>query len=169
MAAAPIVAGGISAYGAIQAGQSTADSLNAQADIAMKNADEALAQGKYNAARQSAVADNKIGASIAAYGASGVATNYGSAAEVIGAGARNAELDRLNILHGADVKAINYRNQAAMDRYGADSAIKGSYWQALGDISGGLIKNAGYGSNAKTDITAGNTPGSAEDEGAAID
>ena len=141
MASAVSIAGaGLSAYGAIQQGQMTSDTLNNQANNLQAQANEAESKGQYDAMREQLVSNQKIGTSIAAYGASGVAANSGSALNVIQASHQNAELDRLNILHGADIRAINYQNQASMDRYGAQSAKLGSYWSALGDVSLGLVK-----------------------------
>lgn len=156
MAAAMAVAGGIKAIGSVLAGQSTANSLNAQADLQMQNAQEAERQGAYDASRSMYLAHQKIGDIEAGYGASGVTSNSGSVLDVLGASAANAELDRLNILHGADVKKIQYENQASIARAGAASAITGSYWSALGagTEAGANIYAAKYGgSKGKTQIT----------------
>lgn len=139
-AAIPLAGGAISAYGDVQQGQMTSDSLNRQADNLMQQAAEAEQKGQYDAMRQQIGADHKIGQSIAAYGASGVTSNSGSVLDVIHASHMNSELDRLNILHGADIRAINYQNQASMNRYGAESAKLGSYWKALGALTMGMVK-----------------------------
>ena len=138
-AAIPIAGAALSAYGAVQQGSMTSDSLNEQARYLTAQAQESKAKGQYDAMRQQVVADHRIGASIAAYGASGVQQNSGSVLSVLQASHMNSELDRLNILHGADVRAINYYNQASMNRYGAQSALLGSYWKALGSLSMGLV------------------------------
>lgn len=126
-----------SAYGSLLQGNMTNQSLNNQAGIQEQNAAEAESQGQQEAKQQGIVSEQKIGQSVASYGASGVTQNSGSVGAVIGESHANAELDRLNILHGADIKATNYDNQATMDRYGANSALLGSYWSALGQIAGG--------------------------------
>ena len=126
--------GVLSAYGDIMQGQMTSQSLQAQAKLQEEQANEAGEAGQFNAARSMLISGQKIGQSIASYGASGVTQGSGSVQDVLGASAANAELDRLNILHGADIKAINYNNQASLDRYGADSALQGSYWKAAGSI-----------------------------------
>lgn len=150
-AAIPLAGAGISAYGDIQQGSMTADSLNQQATSLMQQAQEAEAKGQYDANRQQIVAGHRIGTSIAAYGASGVTSNSGSVLDVIHASHTNAEMDRLNILHGADIRAINYQNQASMNRYGAESAKLGSYWKALGALTLGMVKvdPAGFGGGSK--------------------
>jgi len=144
---AAIVGTGLSVYGAIQQGQMTSDTLNTQAQNLDAQAKEAESKGQYDAMREQLISGQKIGTSVAAYGASGVAGNSGSALDVIQASHQNAELDRMNILHGADIRAINYENQASMDRYGAQSAKLGSYWQALGAASQGMVKS-GFGQSA---------------------
>lgn len=148
-AALPIVGAGISAFGALQQGKMTSDSLNNQANNLQAQSDEAEQKGKFDAMREQMIATQRIGTSEAAYGASGVSANSGSVIDVIQASHQNAELDRLNILHGADIRALNYQNQAAMDRYAAKSAIQGSQWQALGAITGGAIKVAGNSQSAQ--------------------
>lgn len=133
----------VAAKGQLVAGQMTSDSLNRQADNLEQQAADARQKGEYDAFRQQIIAGKKIGTSIAAYGANGVAANSGSVLDVIEASHRNAELDRLNILHGADVRAINYLNQASMNRFGGESAVKGSYYQALGSLFTGAGNSFG--------------------------
>ncbi len=137
MAAGAIAAGGLSAIGSLYAGQATASSLNAQAKLQQQNAAEAEQQGAYDAAKSSMIAGTKIGAIQANIGASGVTSQSMSAIEILRSSSANAELDRLNILHGADVKAINYQNQASLDQISANSALTGSYLQAAGALVGG--------------------------------
>jgi hypothetical protein len=60
----------------------------------------------------------------------------------------NSELDRMNILHGADIRAINYQNQASMDRYGGENAKLGGYWKALGALTMGAVNVASSGTAA---------------------
>lgn len=177
-AAIPLAGGALSAYGAIQQGNMTSDSLNQQADNLMAQAAEAEQKGQFDAMRQQLISQHKIGASIAAYGASGVNTNSGSALAVVQASHMNSELDRLNILHGADIRAINYQNQASMNRYGADSARLGSYWRALGAMTLGMVKSDFGGGAAKPKVSGegealgdGETAGGLEagaDSGAAV-
>ena len=140
-AAVPLIGAGISAYGDIQQGQMTSDTLNRQADNLSAQAREAEQKGQYDAMREQVIAGQKIGTTEAAYGASGVTSNSGSVMDVVAASHQNAELDRLNILHGADIRAINYQNQASMNRYGGASAVMGSYWKALGALTLGAVKS----------------------------
>lgn len=149
-----------SAAGSLIQGQMTSQSLNNQADLQDENALAVRAQAQSNADRQGLISSQKIGASDAAYGASGVTSNSGSVADVIGAGNANAEFDRLNTIHGGDMKAVTDENQATMDRFGAKSALIGSYWSAAGQIAGGTgsaisqnTKLSGGGNNQEGDAT----------------
>lgn len=153
-AALPVVGGMVSAYGAMKQGVDQYSSLNQQADLAIQNAAEAEAKGKYDASRQQVIAGQKQGTAIAAFGASGVRTDSGSVTAVLGASAQNAELDRLNILHGADVRATNYTNQANLDRFGAESALKGSYFQAAGNVLGSAGKVFGNSQSANNPVNS---------------
>ena len=144
-AAIPLVGAGISAYGSVEQGKMTSDSLNTQAQNLRAQAAESEAQGAYNAQRQQIMAGAKIGSETASFGASGVKANSGSALDVIQASHQNAEMDRLNILHGADIKAINYSNQASMDQYGAESALKGGWMKAIGSLAQGGAQAYLYG------------------------
>jgi hypothetical protein len=148
--AAPLIlaAAAVSAVGSLTQGQATSSALNAQAKLQQQNANEAEAQGQFEATKQGIVAAQKIGAIRANYGASGVTLNSGSAQAVLGASAANAELDRLEILHGTDVKAINYNNQASMNMYGANSAQAGSYLNAVGGLTKGVLGVAAMGTSA---------------------
>jgi hypothetical protein len=162
----------IGAFGAYSAGQAKANALEASAEVQRQNAREAMEAAQFNAARQGMVADQKIGQSTAAYGAAGVTSDSGSVMDVLRSSHANAELDRLNILHGGQIKAINYLNQASMDEMGATSAKTAGYLNALSDVTGGA-GTAGSGSGGSTgggattdDSTAGEDVDLGDDEAA---
>lgn len=163
-AAVPVIGAGLSVFGDIQQGKMTSDSLNRQAQNLSTQAQEAEQKGQYDAMKQQLVASQRIGTAVASYGASGVTANSGSVLDVIQASHQNAELDKMNILHGADIRAINYQNQAAMNKYGAASAIQGSYWKALGALTMGAVNVTQFGHGPKT-----KTEDTTSDEGAATD
>lgn len=152
----------MSAYGALLQGQMTNQSLQAQAGIQTQNAAEAEAQGQFNATEQGLRSSEAIGKEEANFGASGVTATSGSVQNVLAASNAHAELDRLNILHGADIKAINYQNQASMDRYGGQSALLGSYFSAFGSVAQtglqvGSLALQGAATNSITDVAKGYT------------
>lgn len=117
-------------------GNTTANSLNAQAEMMDRNADAAIQAGEVNAQKQMITAQAKMGQTIAGYGASGVTSTSGTLLEVLKASSQNANLDVMNIKHGAEVRAANYRHQAALNRFGAKTALTGSYFKAMGDAFG---------------------------------
>lgn len=153
-----LMTGPMTAQGQIAAGKMTAETLRNQATNLDQQSQEAEQKGQYDAMREQIVSGQRIGTSVAAFGANGVEANSGSALDVVGASHMNAELDRMNILHGADIRAINYQNQASMDRFGAESAIRGAYWAALGSVMGA-------GTSGISDKTAAKPKGNEADSG----
>lgn len=139
-----LLTGPITAVGQIEAGKMTAESLNNQANNLDSQAQEAEDKGKYDQMREQMIGDFKVGQSTAAYGAAGVKMDSGSVLDVMQASHQNIELDRLNIAHGADIRALNYKNQAAMNRFGGQSALLGSYWAALGSFTGAGISGDAF-------------------------
>jgi|SRR6185312_505277 len=126
--------GAISAFGAIEEGQATANTLGFSADVATQNANEATQAGQFNVLEQQIMAHRAIGSMNASFGASGV-SNMGSSAQAEIAGSvSQSELDRLNLIHQADISATNYQNQATADKNAAENAITGSYYNALGSL-----------------------------------
>ncbi len=141
------------AYGSIVQGQQTSSLLDNHAREQRQNATLAVQAAQYNANRQQILSGKRIGAETAAFGASGVTMDSGSVLSVLGDSAASAELDRLNIIHGGDVRAINYQNQASLDEYAAKNALQASYWNAASSIAMGGSKAFGSGSG-KTSTTA---------------
>ena len=106
-------------------------------------AGEAEEAGQFDVFKQQLKATQSLGRATAGYGAAGVASGSTSVQDVLGAGAMNAELDRQEILHGADIKAVSHENQASLDTFGANSALEGSYFSAIGSVLGGGASAAG--------------------------
>lgn len=125
--------GGTSAFGSLYAGQMESQALSAQANVQRQNAELDLAAGKANAARSQMLGGQRMGAIQGAAAAGGV-TQSGSVLSVMAASAMNSEMDRQNILHGSQVKAVQADNQASMDDIGSKSAQEGSYMSAAGGI-----------------------------------
>lgn len=158
----PLAGAALSAYGSIEKGKQTSESLQSQAWMAQNQGQEALQQGQYEAYRSGVQSEQRMGESQAAYGAAGVSSNSGSVLDVMRAGIQNATLDQMNILHGAEIRATQYNNQAALDQFGAQSAMKGGYLGAIGSIFGG-------GANVVANNTSGpNPPPNTEGENAAM-
>jgi hypothetical protein len=144
--------------GAIIGGKQQSDLLNYQADIQTRNAYEARSSAEFNAHRQMITADKVMGNASANYGSAGVDASSGSVLSVLGASAANAELDRQNILHGGEIRAVNYENQANIDRLGANNALNASYFNAIASAFGGAGRLA-EGLDAGGGSSSGTTPG----------
>lgn len=93
--------------------QAYEDDINIQEGNA-RTAEEA---GRYNAGRQQDEANKMEGQTRADVGAAGITQDSGSVLDILRQAHTNAELDRLNIIHGADLKASDARNRAhSLDR-----------------------------------------------------
>ncbi len=126
--------------GALMQGQAQANALDRAASIERNNAALDIQTGQTNAAISSMRSNKAIGGIAASYGANGIAGDSGSVLNELAASTSNAELDRQNIMHGAQVRAVNYQNQATMDDIGAQSALKGSYFNAISSVMMGGSK-----------------------------
>lgn len=157
-----ITGGSANAVGALIQGQQQSDALNYQAKIQSKNAYEATAAASLNADRQDLIAAKSIGGTKAGYAAAGVDASSGSVMDVLAASAANAELDRQNIIHGGDLRAVNYENQASMDRLGASNAIKASYFNALSSLVGGASSAVSNYSKKSKSADTGDGPDSGD-------
>lgn len=154
---------GFSTFGALVQGQQTANQLNYDATVQTNNANLALSSAAANAAKQSMAATRMMGTMSTGFAANGVSQTSGGVQAAMASSAANAELDRQDILFGGQVKAVNYQNQASLDRVGASNAVKASYFNALSDVIGGgagvLSNNIGGGGTAAG--PSGNGDGSA--------
>jgi hypothetical protein len=91
-------------------------------------------------ARQQALADagtsrrdasRKIGAMRAAYGASGIVSNDGSAMDVLESSAAEAELDALTIIYKGELRAMGHEDTAYLERERGQNAVKESRDKAM--------------------------------------
>jgi hypothetical protein len=137
---------GLGIAGALSSGASSQTALDNQAQINSENATLSLEQGQYSAMRQGMQATQRLGAMRAAYGANGVSSNSGSVIDALQQSATNAEMDNQNIIRGANVKAINYENQAALEKTEGEQAVASSYLSAFGAAAGGGAKYFGQSS-----------------------
>lgn len=128
----------ISALGSIYSGQATSNALNTQATQADQNAQLATEQGQYNSMRIGMQVQSHLGQISAGYGASGVSAGSGSVLNVLMASTMAGEMDKQNAINSANVHAINYENEASIERVGAGNAVTASYLNALsGALTGG--------------------------------
>lgn len=123
--------------------QAAAQNYNAQ--IATQNASTTMAQGQAASDAQSREAERKMGAAVAAYGASGVDTGSGSPADVLADSARQATLDNLSTQYNYKLKALGYSDQATLDSSASSNSTTAGYLNAAGALVGGGAK--AYGMN----------------------
>src|SRR5262245_58059242 len=108
--AAAIVGTVVAAAGAVSSGIAQSHAADYSAQVAQQNAQLAKQQAQQNAEIQAAQARQQLGATAAAYGASGV-TAEGSPLDVLASSAYKAEMDRQTILYDGRIKAMGYEDQ----------------------------------------------------------
>lgn len=176
-ASAPIIGGLMSAGGALAEGEGKAADLDREAEIQTKNAALARAAAETNAKHQQMISGQKIGSIQADYAASGVTSDSGSVMDILRQSHVNAEMDRLNIIHGGEVRAINAENRANSARAGARNARSAGTMNAFSAIFGGgakAMQYSGGSSNSNNDYndyssTSGGGYGSAGGGGSSGD
>lgn len=135
-AAIPFVIAGISAYGAIQQGQQSAQASKANAELAEVQAKSALQQGVAQEdalRRQQAAFSGQARAQTAQSG-----TGFeGSNADVARQNATLQQLDLLNTRYNAQLQASGLLAQADQDRIAAKNAKTSSYLSAAGAVASG--------------------------------
>ena len=130
------------AYAADQAGDAQEDLGNWNADVAAKQADDALARGRETERRQRIGIRQTIGAQRAAFAAQGVDVSDGSALEVVQDTAALGELDLITIRNNAAREAWGYRVGETDYRYKAQMAGYAGNQQAAGTILTGAASIA---------------------------
>lgn len=134
----------MSAYGSLQQGKAQAAAANYEAQVAQNNARLALENGAVQEQAQRQQMQGLIGQQRAAYAASGVALDSGSALGVIEGTARQGELDALTIRADARQQAQNFRSQATMGRFSARNAKTSGMLGAVGSLLGGATQIADW-------------------------
>lgn len=135
-AAIPFVIAGISAYGAIQQGQQSAQASSENAALAEVQAKSALQQGvsrEDELRRQQAQFSGEERARTAQSG-----TGFeGSNADLAKQNATLQQLDLLNTRYNAQLQASGLMAQAGQDRTAAKNATKNAGLSAVGAVAGG--------------------------------
>lgn len=132
----------ISAVGAVRSAQAQAGAANYNAQVAQQNAGIANAQGAAASEQQWRTAQQRIGASIAAFGGSGVQGATGSPTDVLANNVQNATLDNLTTQYNYKLRALGFNDQASLDQSQASNATTSGYLSAAGDVIGGASKAA---------------------------
>ena len=144
MAALPLVltiaSTAMAAASAVKQSQAASQAANYNSQLATQNAGIAEAQGEAAAQAQSRDSQRKIGAAMAAYGASGVQMSDGSPADVLADSARSAALDNLTTRYNYQLKALGYQDQASLGSAQSSNASAAGYLSAIGSGIGGASR-----------------------------
>ena len=111
LAALPILGGIASAFSMAQETGDQRRALEAEARAAFRNAAIAREAGAFNAARQQDEANQIFGTIRADVGASGTEQDSGNVFDILRQSHTNAEIERLSILHSAELEAQNLEAQ----------------------------------------------------------
>lgn len=133
--AIPYIAMAVTAVGAIGQAQSAASASKYNAAVNTQNALVAEQQGEAAAQAQERDAQRRLGAAVAAYGASGVDITTGSPTDVLADSSRMAALDNLTTRYNYRMRALGYQNQATLDTSSARNSSTAGYLSAIGSAA----------------------------------
>lgn len=119
----------VSVIGAIKQGEAESLAAQRRAGIDEQNAGIVQQQAEATALVHKENSKRAIGATMAAYGASGI-TQDGTALDVLSNSAQVAERDRQTILYKGRMNALGYETDAQLERQTADNAKTQSYYKA---------------------------------------
>mgnify|MGYP000013338213 CR=1 FL=1 len=134
------------AIGSYNEGEATAQSAEYNSAVARQNAEIAGQQSEAASQAQQRDAARKIGASIAAYGASGVQTDSGSPLDVLADSARMATLDNLTLKYNYALKARGFQSQASLGDAKAANARTAAVLNIINDAEDTAARVMGGGS-----------------------
>lgn len=154
-----MVLAGVSAVGSIQQGNAANKaaqfnaSINEQnAALAERYAEIELQRGEKEAQRQRVKTSQTMGEQRARLGASGVDLSVGNPVDILADTAAAGEIDVQNILYNSELSAydkradaVNFRNQAQLQRWEGKNAKKAGYFDAVTTLIGGASKSGMFG------------------------
>lgn len=132
-----ILGTGISAFSAIQSGNSQKDAAKYNAEMERRKADDALQRGADESAVKRDEARKVGAAQREAFSMSGVDVNTGTPLDLLTETAGLGELAALKTLNNARREAWGYRAQAGLDEFQGSAAQRTGYLNAAGTILGG--------------------------------
>jgi len=165
------VAAGSAIYGGItgaQAASYQSKVAKANAEIAQQNAQSSLMAGQEAESAKRMETGRRIGAAIAAQGASGIDVGFGAPVEVQTALANEGNLDALTLRYNAARQALGYQNQeqgylaesSFAKQQGTQSLVKGALGATTSIIGGARSLSGmrpGYGVGDGGAVLAGKT------------
>lgn len=133
---ASIIGGGIQAMGAMQSGQASMQAAQYRAGVAQRMASSTLDQGGSEAQRYGYKVGQLKGTQRANYAASGVRTDWGSAADVAQSTDMIGRLDEATIMYNAALKAAGLEEQGQLHLMEGESRRSEANTRALGSVLG---------------------------------
>lgn len=122
-------------FGQKESARAQKRAYNKQAENAAKNAAAAQKQAKFDAKLHEFQAEKAIEGTKAGFAAAGV--SGGSLEAVIQDSVINAEIDRMNILNGGDIRSRSFINQSVAASVAGEDIGKASTLQQLGTAFSG--------------------------------
>lgn len=143
-AGASVAASGMSAYGAIQQGNTSKKVAEYNADMAEMQAKDARRIGAIEGSEKAAAGRQVMARQTAAIAAGGGETSSGSALSLLSDTAMLSKLDELRTVNNAQRAAWGYTTQADLDRFQGKSAALSGKLSAGGSLLTGASQGAGY-------------------------
>ena len=135
----------LTAYGMVKQGQAASAAADYNSKVAGQNSQIAAAQGEAASQQQQRDTQRKMGAMMAAYGASGVQMSDGSPADVLSDSVRSATLDNLTLKYNYKLRGLGFQQQQTLDNMQSENALTSSYFSAAGAAISGGAKAYGQG------------------------
>lgn len=139
-----IAGAAVSAYSAISTAQANKDASDYNAAIARQNATIATDQGNVAAEAQRRRMKLFLGNMKAQQGASGIVANEGTPLDLLAQSAAQGELDAQTIGYNARLKSLGYTQQATLDEFSGQNAMRKGYLDAGSAILTGASKYMSY-------------------------
>lgn len=134
---AEVVGVALSAYSAIQAGHAQKKAAEYNATVAQQNAKATQQQGAAAAQEQQRQLAQKIGSIQSNVGASGIASDSGSALDTLSSSVQQGTLDQLTTQYNAKLRGAGYTDTSNLDLFQGQNAQQQGYLNATSDALNG--------------------------------
>lgn len=151
------IATAVSIIGTISSAQAQKDSANYNAQVAENNATAVRQQADARSQQQRVASQKAIGKMEAGFGASGVGME-GSPLEILQQSARDAEMDRLNIIYSGELQARGFENTAGLERSKGSAAMTTGVFKAGSSLLTGSAGSLGKTSSAANPVGVNEGP-----------
>jgi hypothetical protein len=142
-----VIGAGVSAYSAVQSGESQKDAANYNATVDRQRAQDALQRGAIEAAGKRDKARQIASSQVEAMSSSGISTNTGTALDLLTETAGLGKLDAMRSMNNARREAWGLKASADLDVFEGKAAKRTGYLNAAGTLlsSAGSSGSSFYG------------------------